>query len=689
MLKEGESVIYNLPEIESIQIERAHKDRMYRVERDRLKTRYFIYLNYPKINYHGLNLSEAKKYVYADFVARYERLVGRNVLFSIGYNNNDSSIYNSSAKFDKPLYSYVASTFQIYQKELKLLDISFDSEKEILFSSEEYIKYVQDVFLYLYEKDIISLKHGNIVYSDKKIYQNGEYYESAGKCFSLGGEELKKASRNYYALKISSIKKDIKKDIESLPISNNAKLLLLDRLCYRKELEIKCQTTSDELLEIRMENPEFICGISYIALNPKYTDVKPFITENECGDLEEFLSNISPDFIYSGTDLINPIINNKIPIFISTLFDEKVHVGIPSLSDMEENIINQYELDFNPVFDFINDECILVNSGKFNGLSMLEAHQIVSDYLVEEGIATEVKELKLDELIISSNLKFGIPVPLHIDNSFATTPVLYSLRHDVKLEAGDLSEKTLVREFLCDDFVNYLLPNAIRLKSEAGILDFRSFEALSEIGMFKNADLMVSTNENYINELLWMLVFNHLFSKYYTEGFDCPIKDMLLVKPILDDKLQRMHRDNNNLVSINNLISKYGSSVIRLYYAASGINGENTIYNNEDIEELNEVIDSIVKVYYYPIDDMCIDLDISYQRMIDKAYMSAKKNDFKEYLEEILFFVKKVHEIKHISRTQAKGLLIILSVLTPSLAEQIKQDVLNLREPLYYYSWPE
>ena len=682
-------MIYKLPEIESKQIEKAHMDRMYRVERDRLKTRYFIYLNYPKINYHGLNLSEAKKYVYADFIARYQRLIGRNVLFSIGYNNNDSSIYLSSQKFDKPLYSYVASTFQIYQKELKLLDISYDKEKEVLFSSEEYIKYVQDVFLYFYEKDIITLKHDNIVYSDKKIYQKGEYYEEGGKCFSFKGEELKKASRNYYALKISSIKKDIKKDIESLPISSNAKLLLLDRLCYRKELEINCQTTTDEQLKIKMENPEFICGISYIAINPNYIDIKPFIIENECGELEEFLSNVSKNFIYSGTDLINPIINNKIPIFISTSFDEAIHVGIPSLSDMEENIVNQYELDFNPVFDFINDECVLVNSGRFNGMAMLEAHQMVSEYLIEEGIATEVKELKLDELIISSNLKFGVPVPIHLDNSHATLPVLYSLRHEVKLEAGDLAEKTLVKEFLNDDFVNYLLPNAIRLKSDAGILDFRSFEALSEIGLFRSADLMVSTNEEYINELLWMLVFNHLFSRYYTDGFDCPVKDVLLVKPILDDKLLKMHRENNNLVSINSLISSYGSSVVRLYYAASGVKGDNTIFNIEDILELNEVIDSIVKVFYYPIDEMCVELDISYQKMVDRANMSAKANDFSEYFDCVLAFIKKVHETKHISRTQARGLLIILSVLTPSLAEQIKQDVLNLKEPLYFYSWPE
>ena len=167
-------MIYDLPKVEALQIEAAHKQRFYRVERDRLKSRYFIYLNYPKINYHGLNLSEAKKYVYADFVARYERLIGRNVLFSIGYNNLDSSIYHSFNKLDKPLYNFCASQFTLYQKELKLLDISFDEEKEILFSNEEYIKFVQEVFLFLFDKGLISLKNDYVVCDEKRIYQTCE-----------------------------------------------------------------------------------------------------------------------------------------------------------------------------------------------------------------------------------------------------------------------------------------------------------------------------------------------------------------------------------------------------------------------------------------------------------------------------------------------------------------------------------
>ena len=680
-------MIYDLAKIEAHQIEKAHKNRLYRVERDRLKSRCFIYLNYPKINYHGLNISEAKRYVYADFIARFERLIGRNVLFSIGYNNLDSSIYLNANKLDKPLYNYCASQYALYQKELKLLDISFDEEKEILFSSEEFVKYVQQIFLFFYEKKLISYKKGYVVSDDKKIYQLGEYVEKEGKCYSLDGELLNKSYRNYYALKLSTIKKDLVKDINNLNVNYSVKNELLNYLCYRNELEVLCNTTADELLKIKIDKPEYICGISYICLNPNYIDIKPFINSDEESNSTNLSSDLL-DFIYSGTDLINPIIFNHIPIFISKKYDKDIYVGIPSLNDTDEAVANELELDFNPVLDYINDECVLVNSGRYNGMTLLEANQLIKEYLIKDGLAVEFKEIKLDELIISSNFKFGVPIPLHNDGTTANIPVVYNLKHDVKLELGDLADKNLVKEFLTDDFVKNLLPNAIRLREEIGIIDFESIEALNEIGLFPKADVSLVKSYDYLSELIYNLIFNKLFARYYTSGFDCEFKNILFVNPVLDQNNMIMHRDNNNLVSVGNLIREFGSTIIRAYYASLGLD-ESSVYFEEDINEIVEVVDKIVKIYYYPIDDVCIDLDIAYQRMIDVCYMAAKKYDFKLYFEAIINFVKKVHEVKHISRAQAKGLLIILSVVMPSLAEQIKEDVLNLREPLYYFSWPE
>jgi leucyl-tRNA synthetase len=246
----------------------------------------------------------------------------------------------------------------------------------------------------------------------------------------------------------------------------------------------------------------------------------------------------------------------------------------------------------------------------------------------------------------------------------------------------------LVKEFLSDDFVKYIMTNAIRLKSDAGILDFETITALNEISLFTKANIMVLDEKSYIDDILWHLILNVTLSRYYTKGFDCPIDNILLVSKILDKDNNLMHRDNNNLVSISELIKELGASTVRLYYALNK-NDETQSFDKEGLIEMSNLLDKIIKVYYYPIDDTCRDLDNAYFAFVKETSRYAKNYDFQAYFDSIIEFVKKVHDVRHISRAQAKGLLIILSVLTPALAEQIKTDVLNLKEPLYYYSWPE
>lgn len=682
-------MLYDLKKVELEQLNKALSNRLYRIERDRLKPRNFIYVDYPICNYYGLNLNEAKEYIFADFIARYKRLKGKNVLFSIGYNNISSSILNITSFLDKPLNSFEASGFLSYQKELKLLEISIDEEKEICFNSEEYITFVQKIFQFLYEKKIINLKNGLVVYDDEKIYQKGEYYSEGDNYFSLDGKQLKSTVRNYYALSTKMIQKDLYSLIEDLSLTNIQKSILLERAMFYDSLKFNCPTTNDVLLEIKMIKPEYICGLSFVVLNPNYIDVKPFINPGEYDEILDLIYESSSDLLFTGTYLLSPIVNNEVPIFISTRFDEAIHLGIPSVNEIDENFCSAYDLEYNPIFDYINNEKVLVNSGRFNGMSLNEANEAIAEYLVEFYNADKYSYFGLDELNISSLHKFGIPIPLKTDQSFAKIPVVYNLKHGVKLEQGELADKFLVKDFLCENFINALIINAIRLKSETGILDFETKVALDEVGLFNKVDIAFFKQTNFSDNLLWLLIINLIWKKYYVSSFEYPIKKLIVVKPIIDKNLKYMQRENNNLISIRDMLEQYGSTILRLYFATILTNEENVVFDICEVEAIKELVEKIVRVFYFPIDDKCTELEQDYVHMIDMCRLSAKACNFRNYLEEIITFVNKVHFTKHISRYQAKGLLIILSVLTPALAERIKEDVLNLKEPLVYYSWPE
>jgi valyl-tRNA synthetase len=103
--------------------------------------------------------------------------------------------------------------------------------------------------------------------------------------------------------------------------------------------------------------------------------------------------------------------------------------------------------------------------------------------------------------------------------------------------------------------------------------------ALDEIGLFNKVDVMLLNQTEYVNVLLWFLIINLLWKKYYVSSFEYPIKKTIIVKPVLDKKLRYISKDNNNLISINDLLEKYGSTILRLSYAIGGIDDENNIFD--------------------------------------------------------------------------------------------------------------
>ena len=54
---------------------------------------------------------------------------------------------------------------------------------------------------------------------------------------------------------------------------------------------------------------------------------------------------------------------------------------------------------------------------------------------------------------------------------------------------------------------------------------------------------MLLNQNDYANNLLWFLVLNILWKKYYVSSFQYPIKSTLIVKPVLDGKLQYIQKE--------------------------------------------------------------------------------------------------------------------------------------------------
>lgn len=680
-LEGGFRLIYDLPSIEKKQIELAQEQHLYRIERDRLKPRFFLYTSYPTINYYGLDLTETKKFICADVMARFQRYLGKNVLFSVGYDNLSNEIYNVAAKLGKTAHSFNIAGFLPYQKQLRLLDISFDSSGELCLNSEEYTYFVQKFFYHLLDQELIKQEVGYLVYDDKKVYQPYEYQQDGDEFFDLYSRPLQASKRPIFTLEISSIKKDVYKIIDHLPLQEKSELLA--KLGYYEGLRIVLNTTNDNQITLDLGDPELFFGISYLVINPQLLDVNPYLDGVEIASS----SVIGEELIYSGVDAINYVNNYQIPIFVSKRFKDAIHLGIPSFSEEDEFLANHYDLPFLPIFDFIDGQKVLVNSHFLNGYSLGEARKLIIEQMVSVGIGESYSDFKTNRLVISSPFRFGIPIPLYNDLKKTNIPLIYNLKHEVRMYQGEIADKNLVKDFFNSDFAKGMIINALRLKEETGIMDFETKEALEQVTRFPNIDCSFYKQENYANELAWQIVFAALFKKYYVESFAYEYKKIVLIENVLDENAQTICRDNNNLISLDELLTKYGSTVVRVAF----VNNlkENNLFSLSQLDESGRLIERVIKAFYYPIDDNCYDLESAYQCLLYSSKEWLSRGEVQKFFALLLEFVEKVHLVKHISHNQSKGLLIMMSVIMPSLAEQIKKDVLNLKEPLVFYSWPE
>ena len=70
-------------------------------------------------------------------------------------------------------------------------------------------------------------------------------------------------------------------------------------------------------------------GISFIAIHPDCVELEEYISFEELSALEKYLSedNTNEFGLFTGNYAINPLTGDKIPVFVSTNYNEQIHIG--------------------------------------------------------------------------------------------------------------------------------------------------------------------------------------------------------------------------------------------------------------------------------------------------------------------------------------------------------------------------
>ena len=162
-----------------------------------------------------IHMGHVRNYTIGDVLARYKILEGYNVLHPMGWDSFGMPAENAARQNNLDPKSWTESNIAVMKKQLKLLGLSIDWDREISTCSSEYYKHQQEFFLELYEKGLVYRKEKYVNWDpvDQTVLANEQVIDGKG---WRSGAIVERRRLNQWFFNISKFANELLEELENL-----------------------------------------------------------------------------------------------------------------------------------------------------------------------------------------------------------------------------------------------------------------------------------------------------------------------------------------------------------------------------------------------------------------------------------------------------------------------------------------
>lgn len=612
-----------------------------------------------------LHMGHVRNYTITDVIARFKKANGFNVLHPIGWDSFGLPAENAAMKHHVDPETWTDENIAYMKKQLKMLGLSYDWDREVATCKPEYYKWTQWLFLQLYKKGLVYKKEAAVNWCNEcgTVLANEQVID--GKCWRCDSTVEKKYLSQWF-IKITDYADVLLEDLDKLTgWGDNVKTMQANWIGKSKGAIFKfpvVDAPNGETIEVPVytTRPDTVFGITYLVVAPEYKDIEKLTTPENQKAVEEYRANarkmseierLSTERVKTGVPLgthcKNPFNGEIFPLWSADYalveYGTGAVMAVPTHDTRDFAFAKKYKLpmkvviapenntnlDVDAMTDAYTEAGVLVNSGEFNGIKNNKAKKAITQWAVDKGFGEFKTQYRLRDWLISRQRYWGAPIPVVYCDKCGIQPVPEDklpvlLPKDVDFSVVGKSPITTSKTFkdtvcpVCgghavretDTMDTFVCSSWYYLRYSDARNDKECFNK-DKVNHWLPVDQYVGGIEHAILHLLYSRFFTKALRDCGLLDFDEPFKNLLTQGMVLKDG-SKMSKSKGNTVDPDEIFENYGADTARLFILSDSPPARDFDWSDAGVEGCYKFLNRVWRLVSTNQDDITLDYKLNF-----------------------------------------------------------------------------
>lgn len=699
--------------------------------------KYYLMIEFPYPSGAGLHVGHPRSYTALDIMARKRRMEGYNVLFPIGWDAFGLPAENYAIKTNIHPAIVTKQNIDRYRDQLKSIGFSFDYSREVDTTDPAYYKWSQWIFLKFFEHGLAYKAEIPINYctSCKVGLANEEVVNNV--CERCGNPVIKKV-KSQWMLKITAYAQKLLDGLDNVDFISRVKTQQRNWIGRSEGAEVDFKLDGhDYNIRVFTTRPDTLYGATYMVVSPEHPIIDKFSNDivnmnevtayrTEAAGKSDFerteLSHDKTGVRLIGLDAINPVTNEKIPVFIS----DYVMMGYGTGAIMSVPGHDQRDWDFAKAFDLPiievvsggniiegaytdNQNGVLINSDMINGLKVPEAKKKITAWLQEQKLGEPTVNYKLRDWVFSRQRYWGEPIPLVYCDECGWVPLPFeelplTLPEVEDFKAGEDGQSPLAA---MDEWVNTTCPKCGgAAKRETDTMPQwagSSWYFLRYIDPHNDDEMAAMEKMKYWLPVDWYnggmehttlhLLYSRFWHLFLHDIGIVPTPEPYQKRTshgmILGENGEKMSKSRGNVINPDDMIELYGADAFRTYEMFMGAFDQPIPWSTNGVVGCKRFLDRVWRFCEMATDDMdySAELTSNMHKTIKKVSEDFEAMKYNTAIAAMMTLVNDIYANGSITKGEFKTFLTLLYPVAPHVCEEMWQ-IMAYENMVCQAAWP-